>query len=94
MSDDLDNKQRTLGIAIGGLLLVVVGFALVRSFGADKLTFEAYDQGAQLAEAAGGNGRTQALSDSIFGDYLIPFEVVSVLLLAALIGAIVLERKD
>ena len=33
-------------------------------------------------------------ADSIFSTYLIPFEVVSVLLLAALIGAIVLARKD
>jgi len=94
VSDDLDNKQRNLGIIIGVLLLVVVSFSLVRSFGADKLTFEAYDQGAQTAAAVGGNGRTQALSDTIFGEYLIPFEVVSVLLLAALIGAIVLARKD
>jgi NADH-quinone oxidoreductase subunit J len=37
---------------------------------------------------------TAVLSDSIFGDYLIPFEVVSLLLLAALIGAIVLARRD
>ena len=34
------------------------------------------------------------VSDSIFSTYLIPFEVVSVLLLAALIGAIVLARRD
>jgi NADH-quinone oxidoreductase subunit J len=34
------------------------------------------------------------VSDSIFSQYLIPFEVVGVLLLAALIGAIVVARKD
>lgn len=39
-------------------------------------------------------GRTEAVSDSIFGDYLIPFEVISALLLAALIGAIVIARRD
>jgi len=37
---------------------------------------------------------TAAVSDSIFSQYLIPFEAVSVLLLAALIGAIVVARKD
>ena len=37
---------------------------------------------------------TATVSDSIFSTYLIPFEVVSVLLLAALVGAIVLARKD
>ena len=37
---------------------------------------------------------TAAISDSIFTQYLVPFEVVSVLLLAALVGAIVLARKE
>ena len=32
--------------------------------------------------------------DAIFGQYLIPFEVVSLLLLAALVGAIVIARRD
>ena len=35
-----------------------------------------------------------AISDAIFGTYLIPFEVISLLLLAALIGAIVIARRD
>ena len=38
--------------------------------------------------------RTAEVSDSIFSTYLLPFEVISVLLLAALIGAIVLARRD
>ncbi|MFA9563088.1 MAG: NADH-quinone oxidoreductase subunit J [Acidimicrobiales bacterium] len=37
---------------------------------------------------------TQVIGDSIFGRYIIPFEALSVLLLAALIGAIVLARKE
>jgi NADH:ubiquinone oxidoreductase subunit 6 (subunit J) len=37
---------------------------------------------------------TAEVGDSIFGPYLLPFEVVSVLLLAALVGAIVLARRD
>ena len=37
---------------------------------------------------------TAQVSDSIFGQYLIPFEVVSMLLLAALVGAIVIARRD
>jgi NADH-quinone oxidoreductase subunit J len=90
VSEDLNNNQRYVGIAAGGLLLVVVGYALIESFGADKLDFRAYEN---LAEA-NTNGRTQALADTIFGQYLIPFEMISVLLLAALIGAIVLARRD
>jgi NADH-quinone oxidoreductase subunit J len=38
--------------------------------------------------------RTAEVSDSIFSTYLLPFEVLSVLLLAALIGAIVIARRD
>ena len=34
------------------------------------------------------------VSDAIFSQYIVPFEAVSVLLLAALIGAIVVARKD
>jgi NADH-quinone oxidoreductase subunit J len=35
-----------------------------------------------------------AIGESIFRSYVLPFEVVSVLLLAALIGSIVLSRRD
>ncbi len=40
------------------------------------------------------DSNTATVSDAIFSQYLIPFEVVSVLLLAALVGAIVIARKD
>jgi NADH-quinone oxidoreductase subunit J len=35
-----------------------------------------------------------AIADTIFSQYVIPFEVVSVLLTAALVGAIVIARRD
>jgi NADH-quinone oxidoreductase subunit J len=37
---------------------------------------------------------TQQISDQIFGPYLLPFWALSFVLLAAVIGAIVLARKD
>ena len=37
---------------------------------------------------------TREVADSIFSEYIIAFEAVSVLLLAALIGAIVVARKE
>jgi NADH-quinone oxidoreductase subunit J len=36
----------------------------------------------------------QALGQTLFSDYLLPFEVTSILLLVAMIGAIVLIRKE
>lgn len=100
-SDDLDNNQRWLGAVVGVLLLLVIGFAVARTWGDDRLDFAAYDVpvadetvGSVVEFGGSGNGRTQALANSIFSDYLIPFEVVSVLLTGALIGAIVLARRD
>ena len=40
------------------------------------------------------SGDTGAIGGAIFSDFVLPFEAVSFLLLAALIGAIVLARKD
>lgn len=39
-------------------------------------------------------GDVRQLSTTLFADYLLPFEVASVILLAALVGAIVLARKE
>ncbi|HKY55453.1 MAG TPA: NADH-quinone oxidoreductase subunit J, partial [Anaerolineales bacterium] len=34
------------------------------------------------------------LGTSLFADYLLPFEVVSILLLVAMVGAIILTKKE
>lgn len=82
VSEDLDNpKARPAGVVAAVLMLVVTAGSVIASFGSDKITFETPNT-------------VQAVSDSLFSTYLIPFEVVSVMLLAALIGAIVLARKD
>jgi len=39
-------------------------------------------------------GNNKQIADAIFSQYIVPFEAVSVLLLAALIGAIVVARKE
>lgn len=83
-SDDLDNpRMRVAGALTGLVLLGVLTYGLVKTWTDAKIPF-------RLAAV----GNTAELSDSIFSTYLLPFEVASVLLLAALIGAIVLARKD
>jgi NADH-quinone oxidoreductase subunit J len=96
VSDDLDNNQRWIGVGAAALLLVVIGYALIESFGSDKLDFRALGTDPVAAADAGSQaaGRTGAVADAIFGQYLVPFEMLSLLLLAALIGAIVLARRD
>jgi NADH-quinone oxidoreductase subunit J len=44
-------------------------------------------------DLGGGSGATR-VGESIFRNYVLPFEVISILLLAALIGSIVLSRRD
>lgn len=95
VSEDLDNNLKPVGIGAGLVLAVVMGFALIQTFGADRLDFRAYDSALGLDDPQTAMaGRTGAVADGIFGQYLIPFEMISVLLLAALIGAIVLARRD
>ena len=39
-------------------------------------------------------GNLEAIGQAIFADYLLPFEIASILLLVAMIGVIVLARQD
>ncbi|MEP7047295.1 MAG: NADH-quinone oxidoreductase subunit J [Ilumatobacteraceae bacterium] len=78
---DLNNKSWALGIPVALLMLGIMGYVLVKGFGDDRLT-----PAAQVS--------TAELSDSIFKPFLLPFEALSFVLLAAVIGAIVLARKD
>ncbi len=64
------------------LLFGVVGWAVVESFGSETIPFP--------EEAT----RTGEIGMSIFTTWVIPFEVVSFVLLAALIGGIALARRD
>jgi NADH-quinone oxidoreductase subunit J len=77
----LDNNQRALSVVVALLLLGVMGYALIDQFEDTELPTETVQ-------------RTAEVSDAVFSTYLVPFEAVSVLLLAALIGAIVIARKD
>ncbi|MDH5406361.1 MAG: NADH-quinone oxidoreductase subunit J [Candidatus Aminicenantes bacterium] len=50
-------------------------------------------RGPYTAEAVRNIGNTQAFASVLFTDYLYPFEIISVLLLAGIIGAVVLAKK-
>jgi NADH-quinone oxidoreductase subunit J len=78
---ELDNDQRWLGALVALFLLGALAAVLGDAFGTQKIAF-------------GEIQTTASLSDSIFSTYVIPFEVASVLLLAALVGAVALARRD
>jgi NADH-quinone oxidoreductase subunit J len=83
----LTHDSWPVGVVTAVALFGVMAYALVDYWGDDALPVDR-----QIP--VDGSSNTAALSDAIFSNFLIPFEVVSVLLLAALVGAIVLARKD
>ena len=85
--NDMTNDHWWVGVVTALLLVGVMGYALLDAFGDDALPAER-----EITAVNGSN--TATVSDAIFGQYLIPFEVISVLLLSALVGAIVIARKD
>ena len=54
---------------------------------------ERFPASATVSAATLGEGALERLSTTLFTDYLFPFEVASVILLVALVGAIVLARS-
>ena len=79
--EKLNNDLRWPGLVTAVLLLGTLGWVLIDQFGNDKVKLKA-------------PVRTAEIGNYVFRGYLIPFEVVGVLLLAALIGAVVMARKD
>jgi NADH-quinone oxidoreductase subunit J len=81
---DLNNKNWGIAVPVSLVMLGVISWVLIDGFGDDRLPNP--DEAGQVP--------VQVLSDDIFGPYLLPFWALSFVLLAAVIGAIVLARKD
>lgn len=80
--------RQSLGIALAGLLLIQLG-ALAMSF-TGEAPLSAVPATALEKEAG---GQSQAVGILLYGRYLFPFEVASVLLLVAIVGAVALSRR-
>src|SRR2546421_9684155 len=78
----LDNPYRAIGALVALLVAGTLGYVLIDAFSNDHLPDEPVIT------------TTAQVSDAIFGPYLIPFWALSFVLLAAVVGAIVLARKD
>jgi NADH-quinone oxidoreductase subunit J len=83
---DWFNRRTAFVVAVAVVLLTLVG----------TLVFEGTINGAtgtatpeQIAEV----GQTQAVGIVLFTEYLLPFELASVLLLVGMVGAVVLGRR-
>ena len=78
----LDNQSRGLALVVALGVLAGLVFLIQGAFNWSD---------PKMTPVSGGIG---PLGESIFSRYVLPFEAVSFLLLAALIGAVVLARKD
>lgn len=87
-SQNLDNGQRGIAALVSVFLFGALAALLMDGFGRTEV-----DLNNSVANGASG-GNNITVADSIFSQYLLPFELVSILLLAALVGAIVIARRD
>jgi NADH-quinone oxidoreductase subunit J len=79
--ETLDNQQRGWAVLVGAGVLAGLVFLIQNAFGSAPRI--------QIQPAT-----TSEVGASLFANFVLPFEVVSVLLLAALVGAVVIARRD
>jgi NADH-quinone oxidoreductase subunit J len=80
VSDDLNSANRWPALAVAVAAAGVLTTVMVRGFRSAELSLKP------------GPGSADTLGAAVFRQWVLPFEVLSVLLLAALVGAIVLSK--
>ncbi len=79
-SATLDNDQRLVAALAAGAMFLMTSLILIEAF---------EDQEISLLREEGTT--TESVGEAIFSSFVLPFEVVSILLLAALVGAVVID---
>jgi NADH-quinone oxidoreductase subunit J len=79
--------QKALGVFLGVILLAQIGMIF-------SSVFLEGTRGKFTPEQVTAVGNTQVIARLLFTDYLLPFEITSILLLVAIIGAIVLAKRQ
>lgn len=82
-------QTNRLGLA-SALGAAVVFYGLVKTLGATH-----FGTGEAAAVAVGAeHGNLQAIGKLLFSDYIYPFELIALILFTALVGAVLIARKD
>lgn len=82
MDEGLDSEKKFIPAVLSIGMFVVLAWSSLLAFGSSEVT------------RVGDPTSTEILGNSLLGRYVIPFEVVSFVLLAALIGGITIARRD
>ena len=80
------NRQWLVALVASALVCGQIGYFLYRG----QAAFHLADFRAALPAAP---GNTEMLADSLFSEYLLPFEIASLLLLVAVLGSVVMAKK-
>jgi len=83
--EEARQRYRWFGAALGVAAIIGLGAILTTTILDSQI-------GSELIKS--GQGETKALGKLLFTQYLLPFEIVSVLLLVAMVGCILLSRKE
>jgi NADH-quinone oxidoreductase subunit J len=80
------NRQWTIALITSGILIVEIAYALYR--GKDTLVLPPV-----VPPVAAAAGNSEQVGTALYTSYLLPFEIASILLLVAIVGAVVLAKK-
>lgn len=74
------------GIAVGAGTAILFSWFLLKGWGSIQLA-------APVPPDPNAPGNVEQLADTLFRDYLVPFELASVLLLVAIVGSVIMAKK-
>ncbi|MBI2711485.1 MAG: NADH-quinone oxidoreductase subunit J [Bdellovibrio sp.] len=89
-SFDLGRSHFLMRVSAGFSALVLLGI-FVWAFKESSFHSIGGEFTLEKIEAAGGN--TQVISELMFSEYILPFELTSILLLAAIVGAVAIAKR-
>jgi NADH-quinone oxidoreductase subunit J len=81
-----EEKNKGMLLFIGGIMLIPFNILVIKAFN----TLPSKSMGI----IQGDFGSIKLFGDVLFKNWLVPFELISILLLCALVGAVVYARKD
>jgi NADH-quinone oxidoreductase subunit J len=96
VEDAAEGGRSRLALVVGGIVAAALFAALVVLIQRLAVPLEAANPAAAESiqtTIVAGQGQ-ESLGQALMGRYLLPFELVSVVLLAALVGAVVIVRKE
>lgn len=82
------NRQWTIALIAAGLLVVEFAFVFARGTGSFELP-----ETTPAISIFDFTGNSQLVGEALYTKYLLPFEIASILLLVAIVGAVVLAKK-